>query len=506
MIDTGPAGHSSSYQVKGKERDQSTYQTPRTQEKRHIYGTKGDTETLDDSYKVRNFDYQKFFRPGRVFSTLWTDPYSGTTNTNDSENNQFMSSVTYVIYKQKVHSKIRRFVVVRLRDRCCQCLPVTTYDGRGYRKKGINLDEHGLIYSSDKKPSSVQGITKAPLKVKLSRGAEKLVNPSYINYGRVYTVETNVKVKDVGDLDTDSRRLLRRYFNEVNITQDDDSDGMGPPQGPQQRAVEFAGLGGGVIPQGYSVAEPSGLTVTSASMQADYNQPRGYDRSSGGYSQPSSGWANADTFAPAGQTLYPSAPNYNPQIGVPHHATTPAVRYSTNPVYDMNRASSSAADYQSTDSRYFRSTADNSAGGHPTSSYSGISPPLYVSTVDSHSSNVPVSATTWSESASRDHRSYSRQDEYPSGHEQSSSARIISSDPLYFPAESSSRAVPVATQSNWPTQVHHPYDDNDLELTGQEEAQATRRHRRDSVSTRSGGRSGDSHRESDRYPRDKRRK
>jgi len=224
------------------------------------------------------------------------------------------------------------------------------------------------------------------------------------------------------------------------------------------------------------------------------------------YYQPSGGWANAGSFAPAGQTLYPTAPNYNPQTGVTHHTTTPAVRYSTNPVYDMSRTSSSAADYQSTDSRYFQSTADNSEGGLPTSSYSGNPPPLYVSTVDTHSSRVPVSATTWSENAPRDHRSYSRQDEYPSGREQSSSARIISSEPLYFPAESSSRALPVDTQSNWSTQVHPPYDDDDLELTGQEEAQATRRHRRDSVSTRSGGRSGDSQRESDRYPRDRRRK
>jgi hypothetical protein len=171
----------------------------------------------------------------------------------------------------------------------------------------------------------------------------------------------------------------------------------------------------------------------------------------------------------------------------------------------MSRISSSAADYQSTDSRYFQSTADNSEGGLPTSSYSGNPPPLYVSTADTHSSRVPVSATTWNENATRDHRSYPRQDEYPSSHEQSSSAQIISGGPVYFPAESSSRAVPVDRQSNWSTQVH-PFDDDDLELTGQEEAQATRRHRRDSVSTRSGGRSGDSHRESDRYPRDRRRK
>jgi hypothetical protein len=44
----------------------------------------------------------------------------------------------------------------------------------------------------------------------LSGGAKKLVNSSTINYGRLYTVETNVKVRDVGDLDIDSRRVLIR--------------------------------------------------------------------------------------------------------------------------------------------------------------------------------------------------------------------------------------------------------------------------------------------------------
>ena len=503
MTDTGPTGYSASQEVKGKGRDQSTYEAPRPQVKRHIYGTRGDTEELDRSYKVRNHDYEKFFKPGRVFLTLWTDAYAGTTNVTESENNQFMSHVTRVIHNQRVYSKIRRFVVVRLGNRSCQCLPVTTYDGRGPTKKGINLDEHGLIYSSDKRPSRIEGITKAALKVKLSKGAEKLINPSLINYGRVYCVETNVKVKDVGDLDYDSKKLLRRYYNEVNIVPDDESDAVGPPQDPREKANEFANMGGVVAgnQQGYSVAQPSGfappaVTMTSASVQADYNQPRGYDRSSGGYNQPSGGWANAGTFVPAGQTLYAPAPNYNPQTGATHHTVTPAIRYATNPIYDMSRNPSSGG-YQQTDNRYIQTTVGTAGGALPASSYSGNAAPLYASTQDTRTSNIQVSATTWSEDAPGDHDSYSRQDDYPSGR---------SSDPLYFPAESSGSTERFDTQSHWSTQVQNPYDDDDLELTGREEAQATRRHRRDSVSTKSGGRSGDSQREPDRHQRDRKRR
>ena len=36
--------------------------------------TPGREEELDSSYKKRNHDYKKFFRPGRVFLTLSTEP------------------------------------------------------------------------------------------------------------------------------------------------------------------------------------------------------------------------------------------------------------------------------------------------------------------------------------------------------------------------------------------------------------------------------------------------
>jgi len=114
------------YRDKGKAPMMTQPEIPSTTpgSQRHIRGTTGEVEYLDKAYKVRNHDWQKFFRPGRVFSTLWTDAFAGTTN--ESEDNQFMSCVSYVIFQERVYSKIRRFLVVRLGDRCCTCLPVTT--------------------------------------------------------------------------------------------------------------------------------------------------------------------------------------------------------------------------------------------------------------------------------------------------------------------------------------------------------------------------------------------
>ena len=118
-------------------------------EHRYVAGqgtpTDGDYEELDSTYRQRNKDYKKFFRTGRVFLTLWTDPYSDMTANNHNET--FESHVTVVRFGQKVHSKVRRFVVAvyNPEDRFCKCLPVTTYDGKGTEKRGLNLKEHGQV-------------------------------------------------------------------------------------------------------------------------------------------------------------------------------------------------------------------------------------------------------------------------------------------------------------------------------------------------------------------------
>ncbi|KUJ07129.1 uncharacterized protein LY89DRAFT_564422, partial [Mollisia scopiformis] len=152
-------------------------------------------------FQKRNRDWKTFFKCGRVFKTLWTDPYNESAR-DASDHSQFKSEVVFqVALGQYVYSKVRRFVVVSLRDRSCQCLPITTYDGKGYEKRGIRLNEHGLIYIGDRRPTNVRGITKIPLRLRPpGQGGERLNKTSYINYGRTYSVDCHVKVKDLGIL------------------------------------------------------------------------------------------------------------------------------------------------------------------------------------------------------------------------------------------------------------------------------------------------------------------
>jgi len=232
------------YEGKGKAVDRLPDQRTSPQPPRRVLGTPGKSETLDPSYKVRNRDYKDFFRPGRVFQTLWTDPWTSTTN----EGNQtFQSRISVVAFNQKVHSKVRRFVVVRQGDRFCTCLPVTSYDGRGLRKKGIHIQEHGFIYSHDV-PSFVSGISKEPLRVLLSDDSTRLGDKSLVNYAKPYTVETNVKVKNVGQLDEKSRKKIKQYFNDTILDNDSDTEAQSRvlDRTPRTKEAELIGVGAGV--------------------------------------------------------------------------------------------------------------------------------------------------------------------------------------------------------------------------------------------------------------------
>ncbi|CZT13512.1 hypothetical protein WAI453_012463 [Rhynchosporium graminicola] len=196
------------------------------------------TELLDRNYAKRKMDYKKFFRQGRVFCTLSTEPLDDPLQRDD----QFNTIVTYKVrFGQKVHSAIRRFLVVETDGRSCTCLPVISNGGKEYKKRDINLSHHGLIYSSRETPPRVDGITKQPLRLTLSPGADELPNPLYIHYGRVYTVETNVKVRDIGTLDDESKTLLKGYYREVQMDSflDDEKHALPiSPFHPQQRTFE----------------------------------------------------------------------------------------------------------------------------------------------------------------------------------------------------------------------------------------------------------------------------
>ena len=189
---------------------------------RLVKGTGGDAKnstalTLPER-AITNFSS----KVGRVFSTLWTERSS------PSHDHDFGSD-SEVFYHEKVHFKKRRFVVVRPGKRFVTCLPITSYAGQEVLKLGIRLNEHGFIYFQ-KEPEGVSQMSLMPLKLLPSSlpswTGEKLQEPSLVNYGRSYTVEMSVKVRDNGVLDNDSKGILFHNYRKFRFEEVPDPSGF----------------------------------------------------------------------------------------------------------------------------------------------------------------------------------------------------------------------------------------------------------------------------------------
>jgi len=223
------------------------------------------------------------------------------------------------------------------------CLPVTSYGGYGHQKRNIRLREHGHIYSKNV-PRSVEGMLSRPLKVKLSRGvdAQDLTEPSLVNYGKIYTVETNVKVKDVGELDSESKGVLQHYFRRVYLGEYSDPI----PDTPTQSNAALAYVGGAAssLPQNPQSGYPE-ASIYPASTESD--PPRVYPSTAPapgyptGYPMVSSTEAVRYSYATADIWQKPASGYQNPRAdyqsqfvqAAPAYSVATATGYTSAPTY-----------------------------------------------------------------------------------------------------------------------------------------------------------------------------
>ncbi|KAI9706453.1 MAG: hypothetical protein M1836_003459 [Candelina mexicana] len=174
-----------------------------------ISGTNGDVEKLDKGYKQIK-KASRFFIRGRVFMMLWMEPASSYATSD--------TWISQIRLEENVFANIRRFIVVQESARHCLCVPVTTYGRQGATKRGICQADHAIVYTGDEIPQYLEGeegLTKDALQV-IPDSADALLDPlSRVNFGKVYTVEHNVKVKNVGLVASGSLAKLKRYYQQM---------------------------------------------------------------------------------------------------------------------------------------------------------------------------------------------------------------------------------------------------------------------------------------------------
>jgi hypothetical protein len=149
-----------------------------------------------------------FFKVGRVFKALWPEPAG---NIPESSWN---SSVGTSIQDQSTFTKVRRFVVVQEKKGFCLCLSLNTYNGQGTTKEGIEDQDYAAVYPVGGAPQIRVGeqITKDPFPIIVEDKSERIHAMSRLNFGRVYTVEHNVKVARIGRIPDENLSLLKHYF------------------------------------------------------------------------------------------------------------------------------------------------------------------------------------------------------------------------------------------------------------------------------------------------------
>ncbi|PIA94593.1 hypothetical protein CB0940_08164 [Cercospora beticola] len=152
----------------------------------------------------------RFFKVGRVLTVLWTEPAgeSGPSSTTQS----FTDA-----YNERVYAKVRRFIVVAKREQHVLAVPVFSYQGMGpLAAKPRSLD-HGIVYMGSEAPRPLKNevILPTPVRVIPDNPEDRLASTSRINYGKIYTIEHNIKCRGVGMVHAASIAALLSQQNEV---------------------------------------------------------------------------------------------------------------------------------------------------------------------------------------------------------------------------------------------------------------------------------------------------
>lgn len=155
----------------------------------------------------------RFFCTGRVFKMLWHE--------NATSGNRYLrsqGSTADGIHGQRVFSHIRRFAVVRECHGFSWAVGMNTYQSQGVKKPSFNkadIQAHAIIHMTGTKAVRLNGepyLEKKPIMVDKGTEDSKLDPASRIRFDKVFSIEHNVRVKDVGIVSPQSMAYFCHYW------------------------------------------------------------------------------------------------------------------------------------------------------------------------------------------------------------------------------------------------------------------------------------------------------
>ena len=158
-----------------------------------------DTQVLE--YQIID-NPRKWFKKGRFFMAFWVEPLGFSQPSASSGSELFSES--------------RRFMVIRSKPGHCLCLSVHTYGGQATAKHGVWADDYAAILSEGGETvlhPEEKKLTKDPIHIILENEGVTIHQTSRIDFSRVYTVEYNIPVRNIGRIQPTDLEILEKYFS-----------------------------------------------------------------------------------------------------------------------------------------------------------------------------------------------------------------------------------------------------------------------------------------------------
>lgn len=151
--------------------------------------------------------------------TLWSESGSESTASGSTGKAWTLSN-----YGTPVHSKVRRFLVVKEGARSCIAVPVTTYSGQGVAKRGVIKSEHAIVHFTRNAPlpTAAEDNIREPMlqysiRVDPDEKHMQLDEMSRVAMAEPHCIQHIMRVKSIGKVNTKSMPHLVNQFRSVTL-------------------------------------------------------------------------------------------------------------------------------------------------------------------------------------------------------------------------------------------------------------------------------------------------
>jgi hypothetical protein len=96
---------------------------------------------------------------------------------------------------------------------------ISTYGGRGTLKNGCTASEHAIVYLTGTQPIRLEGewergMIKDAIEIEPASPAETMEPTSRLRFGKIHSIEWNVKVREIGVVSRRHMSKLLAYYQE----------------------------------------------------------------------------------------------------------------------------------------------------------------------------------------------------------------------------------------------------------------------------------------------------